>query len=285
MNKRLKLIIAYTVYLAIIAMLVGGALSIKHKLKGSVVPEINSGAVTQEQATTFRRNLNKPSLKYKFNNDGNKYVILTFDDGWSSQYEAIKRIYPWKGTLYISSALIGQKERLTLDNLAELYRNGWDISNHTANHLNLTKLSLKQASAEVAECSTWIANQGFTRDRAYMHFAYPEGGYNDQIISILSQQGMLTARTTNAGNDTKDSLLIGRTSLYGMTPSNIRANIMSDQKLLILSFHRIVNDSSTENKEIDLKESYFQEVIKAIHDSNRKVITMTEWYKMGDRLP
>lgn len=250
-------------------------MSLRNKLNGTELPDINP--VTSTSTSVYTTTRSRQQLP-----DGNKYVILTFDDGWASQYQAFKKMYPWKGTLYISSALIGQQDRLTNNNLKEMYSNGWDISNHTANHQNLTKLSLKQATAEVEKCSAWIVKQGFRRNMAYKHFAYPEGGYNAQIIELLAQRGILTARTTNPGNDTSDYLQLGRTSLSGMTPRRIRDNIMSDQKLLILNFHRLVKDSSSDIKQIDLKESNFQEVLKAIRDSKRKVITITEWFELTE---
>jgi peptidoglycan/xylan/chitin deacetylase (PgdA/CDA1 family) len=213
--------------------------------------------------------------------ENSKYVILTFDDAWSSQYKAFNLLKPLKGTLYICSSFIGEKDRLSLDNLKEMYDNGWDISNHTVHHINLSKVDIKKAYDEVYGCSSWIAGNGFTRDNAYKHFAYPEGGYNKEIIEMLKKQNILTARTTNAGNDTTEFLELGRTSLHGMSKENIRNKIVSDEKLLIISFHRIVPDETKELKEIDLMESYFMEVIEAIQESERKVITITEWYEMN----
>lgn len=215
-------------------------------------------------------------------NDSGKYIILTFDDGWNSQYEAYKLLkqYNYKGTLYIISSLIGKKERLTIDNLNDMYNDGWDICNHTANHVALTKVSAEEAYDEISSCSSWLIDNGFTRNSGYKHFAYPEGAYNNNIINILKKQGFLTARTVNSGSDTSTLLELGRASLYGMNKENIRDLILSDQKLIILSMHRIVPDYSAEISTIDLKQSNFDEVISSINDSGRKVLTITEWYEL-----
>jgi peptidoglycan/xylan/chitin deacetylase (PgdA/CDA1 family) len=214
-------------------------------------------------------------------NNNSKFIILTFDDGWSSQYQAFKMIKPLKGTLYISSSMIGQKDRLTLDNLTEMYNSGWDICNHTVHHTNLVKASLQKANDEIFGCSEWIRGHGFTRRLGYKHFAYPEGAYNENIINILKKQNILTARTTNVGNDTSDFLQLGRTSFSGMALKNIKKVILSDKKLLILNFHRIIPDDSPKVEGIELKESYFKEIINSIHESNRDVITITEWYELN----
>lgn len=212
-----------------------------------------------------------------------KYIVLTFDDGWSSQYKAFKMLKPLKGTLYICPSLIGKEDRLTLENLTKMYNHGWDICNHTVHHTNLTKVNLAEAYNEVYDCSLWLMEHGFIRNMDYNHFAYPEGGYNKDVLGMLEKLNILTARTTNAGNNTDILLQLGRTSLHGMTKENIRSNIVSDKKILILSFHRIVPDNTNNLGEIDLKESYFKQVINSIYESKREVITITEWYQMNKK--
>lgn len=260
MNKLFRTRIAYCIYLIIVVI-----------LSFFIFTQKNDNH-TQESYQVVKNNNMK--------SDANKYIILSFDDGWSSQYKAFKMLKPFKGTLYISSALIGQKDRLTISNLTEMYNSGWDISNHTVHHTNLTKVSSKKAYEEIYGCSSWIAGHGFTRDLGYKHFAYPEGGVNKNILQILKKQKFLTARTANAGNSTEDLLQLGRTSLVGMTKENIRENILSDKKIIILSIHRIVPDDTLSMTQLDLKESYLKEIIQSIYDSKRKVVTITEWYKI-----
>ncbi len=272
MKNKLKLFIIYFVYIlafvGLIFLLL--PLSFKQHIINIFAPRKDA---PQEIAEEISQNYN------------GRYIILTFDDGWSSQYKAYKRLKPFtfKGTLYICSSLIGGEDRLTLDNLKEMYNSGWDICNHTVHHVNLAKVSTKKAYDEIYGCSAWISGHGFTKNEGYKHFAYPEGGYNDSVIKILKEQGFLTARTTNAGSDTTKLLELGRASLYGMTKKNIRDYILSDKKLIIFCMHRIVPDDSKKIAEIDLKESYFDEVISSIVESKRQVVTITEWYKLNNR--
>lgn len=264
MKKILKLILSYFIYF--LTSIVVIFLLLPSSVKQSVEMYWNSMAKNS-----------KETINYK---SDDKYIILTFDDGWDSQYNAFNMLKPFRGTLYICSSLINKENRLTLDNLDEMYNNGWDISNHTVHHNNLTNVSLDKAYDEIYGCSAWIYGHGFKRDMGYKHFAYPEGGYNDDIIEILKKQKYLTARTVNPGDDTSNLLELGRTSLHGMTKENIRNYILSDKKLIILCFHRIIPDSQAIVSDIDLKESYLKEVISSIYESKRKVITITEWYKL-----
>ena len=281
MGRGLKLVVAYLLYLCLTAVIFLGI---------SEGTELPVTAISFVQATLFQHQnkILRADESGTINGSGQstglqqdkKYLILTFDDGWKSQYEAYQSLKPYRGTLYICSALIGEKDRLSLANLKEMYDNGWDICNHTAHHANLTKVSLQKAYAEIYSCSRWIAAQGFGRDMCYMHFAYPEGAYNEQVMGIIKRQKILTARTANPGNSTVNVLELGRASLYGMSRENIGRLIESDSQLIILNLHRIVPDTTSEPKEIDLKESYFAELIEAVKDSKREVITMTQWYRM-----
>lgn len=258
MSRGFKLAVTYTIYIGLVVVVFFTALQ-WFKPEESNAGNEKTGSVLEPDK---------------------KYIIITMDDGWSSQYEAYQRLKPYKGTLYICSGLIGKEDRLSLEQLKEMYENGWDICNHTVHHVNLTKVSLEKARDEIYGCSSWIAGQGFTRDMGYKHFAYPEGAYNEEILDLLKDLRMLSARTTNSGNSTADVLQLGRSSLWGMTRQNIRQLINSEQKLIILSLHRIVPDDTAELKEIDLKSSYLDEIIAAIKESGREVITITEWYKM-----
>ena len=281
MGRGLKLVIAYFLYLCLVEAIFLGI---------SEGTELPVTVISFVQVSLFQHRCNiqipdEPGTIYGSGQSAGlqqdkKYLILTFDDGWESQYQAYQSLKPYRGTLYICSALIGEKERLSLENLREMYDNGWDICNHTAHHLNLTKISLQKAYAEIYSCSRWIAAQGFIRDMGYKHFAYPEGAYNEKVLGILKRQKILTARTANPGNSTVNVLELGRSSLYGMTRENIGRLMESDSRLIILNLHRIVPDSTSEPKEIDLKESYFAELIEAVKDSKREVITMTQWYRM-----
>lgn len=271
MKRRYKLIAAYVVYFVTFIGLI--ALMMPTRLKYSISYSLYNRLNAAPPTLAGERPAQSASVKY---------VILTFDDGWDSQFEAYKKMQPLglKGTLYICSGLVGKDNRLTIGNLNTMYRDGWDICNHTAHHVNLTKVESKRAYDEIYECSAWLFAHGFTRDLGYKHFAYPEGAYNEEIIQHLEKQGFRTARTTVGGSDTCTLLELGRASLHGMTRKNIRDFMFSDEKLIILSMHRITPDSTLELTELDLKESYFDEVINSIGESKRQVITLTEWYRL-----
>ena len=74
-----------------------------------------------------------------------KVVILTFDDGWESQYQNAKPIldkYGFKATFFVVCNYIEKdNSRMSWDGVISLKHAGHDIQAHTMNHKNLNKLS------------------------------------------------------------------------------------------------------------------------------------------------
>lgn len=276
MRNKTKLIVVYAFYLVVILGVI--YLFLPANTKQNINKVFESKNNHPKAAVSAKITLPE--------NENGKFIILTFDDSFASQYGAYEQLKKsnLKGTLYINSGLIGQKDRLTLDELTEMYNNGWDIGNHTVHHVDLTKVSSQKAYDEIHGCAAWLIGHGFTRNMGYKHFAYPYGAYNDNVVNILKKQGFLTARTTNAGSSTADLLELGRASLYGMTKKNISDFMYSDEKLIILNLHRIVPDNTKNMSDIDLEQSNFDELIKSIEGSQRQAITLTQWYALKDQL-
>jgi len=84
-------------------------------------------------------------------------VSLTFDDGIQENYTLIAPHldrFALKGTFTINGAMIGDLDdhyspRMTWEEVASLYRNGHEISNHSWSHLKLTKLSDEELRIEI----------------------------------------------------------------------------------------------------------------------------------------
>jgi peptidoglycan/xylan/chitin deacetylase (PgdA/CDA1 family) len=79
------------------------------------------------------------------NRGNSKFVILTFDDGYKSQYTTVKPIldkYGFKGTFYVvcNYAQKIDTDRMNWTEIKELHQQGHDIGSHTMNHADLTQL-------------------------------------------------------------------------------------------------------------------------------------------------
>lgn len=128
---------------------------------------------------------------------GKPVVCISFDDGFASVFTyafPAMLAHKIRGTSYVISDLIGSGGKMTAAQLAALYSAGWDIANHTKDHVNLTTLSQADAQTDIAACTTVLNGLGF--NRSSLHLAYPTGAYNATVKAAATAAGILTARPT-----------------------------------------------------------------------------------------
>lgn len=133
----------------------------------------------------------------------NPNILFTFDDGLSSVVtnalpilNAATNAVHQNGipaTMYMIGNKIGTSGRLTLAELLTLQNTyNWCIGNHTYTHEDLTSLSITNAKKIIQDNIDYYRKNGLN---GYNHFAYPFGSYNDDIQQLLSDMGILTARS------------------------------------------------------------------------------------------
>jgi peptidoglycan/xylan/chitin deacetylase (PgdA/CDA1 family) len=126
-----------------------------------------------------------------------KPIVLSFDDGYASQYTnalPILRSHGWRGVLDLEVATL--HTTLRPGQVRGLIRAGWEIDAHTMTHPDLTKASGAQLRYEVAGSRRWIRSHfGVPVD----FFCYPAGRYDAHVISAVKAAGYLAATTTNFG--------------------------------------------------------------------------------------
>src|SRR5918994_6985006 len=70
-------------------------------------------------------------------NKNNKFVVLTFDDGFKSQYTNAKPIldaYGYKASFGIVCEDVGKADHMSWEEINELEEEGHDIGSHTITH-------------------------------------------------------------------------------------------------------------------------------------------------------
>ncbi|HZB16555.1 MAG TPA: polysaccharide deacetylase family protein [Nitrososphaeraceae archaeon] len=138
------------------------------------------------------------------NTNNNKAVILTFDDGYKSQYTNAKPIldkYGYKATFYIVCNNVGGGERqvhpnvkMTWEDIIALYNEGYDIGSHTMSHDDLDGLSEKGIEYEVGGSKECLVDHGIIPTS----FAYPlnTGAQNAAVVNTVAKYYDI-ARTAN----------------------------------------------------------------------------------------
>ena len=142
-------------------------------------------------------------------------AVITFDDGWKSQYEVawpIMKKFGYPLTLFIYTegvrgGLLGGGEAITWEQLADMRDNGVDIQAHTATHQDLreghsimvfapgakrTKKKLTGPEYEQWLQSEVVAPKQLLEQRLAVKvncFAVPFGNYNDHVKEVARNAG------------------------------------------------------------------------------------------------
>lgn len=86
----------------------------------------------------------------------------------------------FKGTAWVIKEMSsnGNPNFMTIEQLNTLYNNGWDIGNHTENHIdNVALLTSEQKRDQYLNCQNWLLNNNWTR--AAYHVCYPSGTHDE----------------------------------------------------------------------------------------------------------
>ncbi len=119
--------------------------------------------------------------------------VITMDDGYLDNYTnafPITQKYGFTGVLYLVSNYIGAENYLTVDQVLEMYRAGWEVGSHGMNHLDLTKVNAETAYAEVVGSRRVLEEM---LGIPVLTFAYPFGAYNDVAIGYVKAAGYIGA--------------------------------------------------------------------------------------------
>jgi peptidoglycan/xylan/chitin deacetylase (PgdA/CDA1 family) len=130
-----------------------------------------------------------------------KLVVLTFDDSVASHYSVVRPLlkkYGFSATFFISEGFsfpTNKKDYLTWEQIAELHRDGFEIGNHTRDHLGVNARNLDQLTEQIEAINARCADHGIPRP---VSFAYPGNAITPEAIPILQRLGIRFARRGGA---------------------------------------------------------------------------------------
>ena len=126
-------------------------------------------------------------------------VVITFDDGWQSQYDDAFRLlkqYGFTATFFVYTKAIGNGPAfMTWDELREIQRAGMTVGAHSRTHPELTKKGVSLASEIAGSRDDIQQNLGTTPDL----FAYPYGDWDDRVAAAVRAAGFRAARGMGDG--------------------------------------------------------------------------------------
>ncbi len=146
--------------------------------------------------TYSRFDIDRATLNY--GNYKLKEIALTFDDGPHRKYtpqilKVLKR-YKVKATFFV----VGKMAEVNDDLLITQYRDHHLIANHTYHHVDLTRLSEKEAQVE------WVACNEVARSILGIDLKYcrpPGGNYDDTVRRAALKSGLVTVLWTEDPGD------------------------------------------------------------------------------------
>jgi len=121
-----------------------------------------------------------------------KSVVITFDDGYASQYSTalpILKKYNFIATFFIYKNCIDIfPVCMTSQELFSLANNSMKLANHTLDHVFLPNYSEEEIKREISENQNWLLKT-FGSNNVENVFAYPYGAQNQNIKYTLKGLG------------------------------------------------------------------------------------------------
>jgi endoglucanase len=128
-------------------------------------------------------------------------VTIQFDDGVADQIGALPILsaHGMHATFYVNTAVIGDADHMSWDQLAQLGAAGNELAGHTLHHVNLKPLKTADARLEVCQDRNNLIDHGFQPTS----FAYPFGTFDAGTQQVVKDCGYNSGRGVSGVDDTK----------------------------------------------------------------------------------
>ena len=126
-----------------------------------------------------------------------KLVVLTFDDSSASHHAVARPVlkrYGFNATFFITEGFTfrtNKKDYLTWEQIAELHRDGFEIGNHTRDHLGITEKTVPRLAEQLETIAARCREYGIS---APVSFAWPGNAFHTNALPVLKQAGIRFAR-------------------------------------------------------------------------------------------
>ncbi len=130
-----------------------------------------------------------------------KLVVLTFDDSEASHYSVVRPLLKKHGfgaTFFITEGFsfrTNNQDYMTWEQIAELHRDGFEIGNHTRDHMGVNAGSLDRLTEQVEAINARCAEHGIPRP---VSFGYPGNAIHRDALPVLKRLGFHFARRGGA---------------------------------------------------------------------------------------
>ena len=228
-----------------------------------------------------------------------KLVVLTFDDSKASHYTVVRPVlkkYRFGATFFITEGFTfrtNKEDYLTWDQIAELHRDGFEIGNHTRDHMALSKANLPKVKEQVEAINAQCAAHGIPRP---VSFAYPGNTIDPGALALIEQLGFRFARRGGApehpyeqgngvayepGRDHPLLIPSAGDARPFWTIENLKRAVSQagDGRIAVIQFH---GAPDVEHPWVHTPSDRFEEYMKYLHDEGFAVIALRDLEKYVD---
>ena len=130
-----------------------------------------------------------------------KSVVITFDDGYEDNYAQafpVLKKYGFPATIFVITDVLNAKDYLSTAQMKEMSAHGIEIGSHTRAHAYLPGILGEKLVEEVKGSKDWLERE---LGVPIVNFAYPAGGFTEEVKQAVQDAGYESACTTNRGYD------------------------------------------------------------------------------------
>ncbi len=234
-----------------------------------------------------------------------KLIVLTFDDGCKSDVEFVMPLlnkYSFGATFFFTDAFLRNnslkdENYMTWEDALQIHNSGFEIGNHTKNHLDITKLSREEFLAELEYIEKRCNEYGISAPKT---FCYPGWHFDQNAVQVLRAKGYLFARRgvspefhdNNEGArgpvyepTEHDPLLIPCTGYsgpdWGFEDFLWALKQGGDGKIPVFTFHGVPD---RDHPWVNTDTVVFKKYMEYLHDNDYTVISLRDLVKYVDPL-
>jgi peptidoglycan/xylan/chitin deacetylase (PgdA/CDA1 family) len=228
-----------------------------------------------------------------------KLVVLTFDDSKASHFTVVRPLlkkYGFGATFFITEGFTfrtNKDDYLTWQQIATLHEDGFEIGNHTRDHLAVSKANLPRVKEQVDAITAQCEAHGIPPPTS---FAYPGNTIDPDALEILAGLGFRFARRGGApeypyaegngvayepGRDHPLLLPSAGDARPAWTLDDLKraTSQAANGRIAILQFH---GAPDVEHPWVHTPRERFEEYMKYLHDERFKVVALRDLSRYVD---
>jgi Predicted xylanase/chitin deacetylase len=214
-------------------------------------------------------------------------IVFVLDDGYSTVYTNAFEIFKKhgiRGSVAVIANRVGQSGYLSLDQLSDLYVNGWDLLNHTYSHDSLPNLSPGDQAQEFNLCRDWLSAHHFNSGSDIAVF--PDGLYNIDTFEALQNNNYTAARSldslwsVNTQSRMDDVLVTNLDNETDFKSIQTCINTVGAQGTAVIFVLHKIEDGNDPDR-MNFSSNNLEQVLNLINDRNYnlQIVTLTELIK------